>query len=152
VLVAPDDALVDAALAAGCDIVQLHGVDAARVAQVQARTGAATWAAVGVKTRADVAAAQTAAGPAQMLLLDAKAPNDAPLPGGNGLAFDWRMLADARPQRAFALAGGLGIGNVGDAIRLVQPAIVDVASGVEEGAGVKSVEKIRAFAAAVRGA
>lgn len=152
VLVAPDDALVDAVLAAGCDILQLHGADAIRVAQVQARTRRPVWLAQGVKTRADIAAAQKAAGPAQMLLLDAKAPNDAPLPGGNGLAFDWRLLADCRPGRPFALAGGLGIGNVADAIRQVCPAMVDVASGVEEGAGVKSVEKIMAFASAVRAA
>ena len=84
------------------------------------------------------------------MLLDAKAPNDAPLPGGNGLAFDWQLLIDTRPGRRFGLAGGLGIGNVADAIRRVAPALVDVASGVEESAGVKSVDKIRAFANAVR--
>jgi phosphoribosylanthranilate isomerase len=50
------------------------------------------------------------------------------------------------------LAGGLRIETVADAIRLVAPALVDVASGVEEGAGVKSVDKIMAFASAVRAA
>jgi phosphoribosylanthranilate isomerase len=59
---------------------------------------------------------------------------------------------NTRPGRRFGLAGGLGIGNVADAIRRVAPALVDVASGVEESAGVKSVDKIRAFANAVRAA
>ncbi|MCU0891339.1 MAG: phosphoribosylanthranilate isomerase [Sandarakinorhabdus sp.] len=152
VLVAPDDALVAAVLAAGIDILQLHDVPPERVAALKSRYGRPVWLAAGVKTRADIAAAERAAGPADLLLLDAKAPNDAPLPGGNGLAFDWRLLHDHRPTRPFGLAGGLAPGNVAAAIRSVAPALVDVASGVEEGAGVKSVEKIRAFAAEVRAA
>ncbi|WP_164157875.1 phosphoribosylanthranilate isomerase [Sandarakinorhabdus rubra] len=152
VLVAPDDALVTAVIAAGCTHLQLHGAGPERVAQLQSRHGLPVWLAAGVKTRADIADAQKAAGPADLLLLDAKAPNDAPLPGGNGLAFDWRLLASNRPQRRFGLAGGLTPDTVAEAIRLVQPALVDVASGVEESAGVKSVEKIMAFAHAVRSA
>jgi phosphoribosylanthranilate isomerase len=152
VLVAPDDDLIAAVIAAGIGILQLHDVSAQRLADIRARTGLPVWLAAGVKTRADIRAAEQAAGPADLLLLDAKAPNDAPLPGGNGLAFDWRLLVDTRPARRFGLAGGLTIGNVGDAIARVAPALVDVASGVEEGAGVKSVEKIMAFASAVRAA
>jgi phosphoribosylanthranilate isomerase len=152
VLVAPDDALVAAVLAAGITILQLHDAGPERVSQLKSRHNLPVWLAAGVKTRADIRAADAAAGPADLLLLDAKAPNDAPLPGGNGLAFDWQLLVETRPQRRFGLAGGLGIGNVAEAIRRVAPALVDVASGVEEGAGVKSVEKIRAFAAAVRAA
>jgi phosphoribosylanthranilate isomerase len=152
VLVDPDDALVAAVLAAGIDILQLHNAGPERVAALKSRHGVPVWLAAGVKTRADLQAAQMAAGPADLLLLDAKAPNDAPLPGGNGLAFDWRLLQDNRPARRFGLAGGLGPGNVAEAIRSVAPALVDVASGVEEGAGVKSIEKIRAFAAEVRAA
>ncbi len=152
VLVNPDDALVAAALAAGISILQLHDVGPDRVAELKSRYNVPVWLAAGVKTRADIQAAEKAAGPADLLLLDAKAPNDAPLPGGNGLAFDWRLLVDQRPGRRFGLAGGLTIGNVGEALRLVQPALVDVSSGVEESAGVKSVDKIRAFANAVRAA
>lgn len=152
VLVNPDDALIAAVLAAGITILQLHDAPADRVAALKSRHNLPVWLAAGVKTRADIQAAEKAAGPADLLLLDAKAPNDAPLPGGNGLAFDWRLLMDSRPQRRFGLAGGLTPGNVGEAIRLVQPALVDVSSGVEEGAGVKSVDKIRAFAHEVRSA
>lgn len=152
VLVAPDDALVAAVIAAGIKILQLHDVTSERLSELKSRHNLPVWLAAGVKTRADIRAAEVAAGPADLLLLDAKAPNDAPLPGGNGLAFDWQLLVDTRPARPFGLAGGLGIGNVAEAIRRVAPALVDVASGVEESAGVKSVDKIRAFASAVRAA
>lgn len=152
VLVAPDDALVAAVIAAGISILQLHDVAPERLSALKSRHNLPVWLAAGVKTRDDIRAAEAAAGPADLLLLDAKAPNDAPLPGGNGLAFDWQLLVETRPGRRFGLAGGLGIGNVAEAIRRVAPALVDVASGVEERAGVKSVEKIRAFAAAVRAA
>lgn len=152
VMVDPDDSLIAAVLAAGIDTIQLHKVSAERLAAVKARSSVPVWLAAGVKTRADIAAAEIDAGPADLLLLDAKAPNDAPLPGGNGLAFDWRLLIDARPQRRFGLAGGLTIGNVAEAVRQVRPDLVDVASGVESGAGIKSVEKIMAFASEVRAA
>ncbi len=127
-------------------------MSAQRLAELKSRYGLPVWLAAGVRTRADIAAAQRTAGPADLLLLDAKAPTDAPLPGGNGLAFDWRLLVDGRPARAFGLAGGLRIDNVADAIQTVAPALVDVASGVEDGPGVKSVSKIMAFANQVRAA
>lgn len=152
VLVAPDDALVDAVVAAGVTILQLHDVSAQRLAELKSRTNLPVWLAAGVRTRADIAAAQRDAGPADLLLLDAKAPTDAPLPGGNGLAFDWRLLVDGRPARAFGLAGGLRIDTVAAAIQTVAPALVDVASGVEDSPGVKSVSKIMAFANQVRAA
>jgi len=152
VLVSPDDALVAAVIAAGISILQLHDVSAQRLADLKSRHRLPVWLAAGVRTRADIAAAERDAGPADLLLLDAKAPIDAPLPGGNGVAFDWRLLIDARPARPFGLAGGLRIETVADAIRTVAPALVDVASGVEEGAGVKSVTKIMAFAQEVRAA
>jgi phosphoribosylanthranilate isomerase len=152
VLVAPDDGLVAAVIAAGITILQLHDVSPERLSELKSRHNLPVWLAAGVKTRADIRAAEAAAGPADLLLLDAKAPADAALPGGNGLAFDWQLLVDSRPKRRFGLAGGLGIGNVAAAIARVAPALVDVASGVEEGAGMKSVEKIRAFASAVRAA
>jgi len=151
VLVDADDALIDAVLAAGIDTLQLHGRDdPARLAAVKARTGRPVWKAAGVATRADIRAAIAAAGPADRLLLDAKPPKDAALPGGNGVTFDWRLLAEAAPQQAWGLGGGLTPANVGDALALVRPQFVDVSSGVEEQPGVKSVDKIRAFAAAVR--
>ena len=53
-----------------------------------------------------------------LLLVDAKAPADATLPGGNGLAFDWRLLAGRRMLKPWMLAGGLTPANVAEAVRL----------------------------------
>ncbi len=153
VLVDADDALIDAVLAAGIEILQLHGRETVeRIAAVKARTGREVWRAAGVATRADIAAAIAGAGPADRLLLDAKAPKDSALPGGNGLAFDWRLMQGVSPPMPWGLSGGLDAGNVGAALAVLKPAFVDVSSGIEERAGVKSQSKMQAFADAVRGA
>jgi phosphoribosylanthranilate isomerase len=72
------------------------------------------------------------------------------LPGGNGLRFDWHMLADARPAMPWALAGGLTADTVADAIRLTGAPMVDVSSGVEDTPGAKNLAKIAAFVEAAR--
>jgi phosphoribosylanthranilate isomerase len=153
VLVDADDALIDAVLAAGIDTLQLHGKETPeRVAAVRSRTGRPVWRAVGVKTRDDIARAIAGLGTADRLLRDAKPPSEAPLPGGNGLAFDWRLMLGVTPPRPWGLSGGLDAGNVGAALAVLKPAFVDVSSGVEDGPGVKSNAKIAGFCAAVRGA
>jgi phosphoribosylanthranilate isomerase len=153
VLVDADDALIDAVIAAGIDTLQLHGNETPdRIAAVKARTGKRVWRATGVATTADVRAAIAGAGPADRLLLDAKAPKGATLPGGNGLAFDWRLLDGMHLPLAWGLSGGLDAGNVGAALAVLRPDFVDVSSGIEDQPGVKSIAKIKAFAAAVRGA
>ena len=150
VFVDPDDALLDAT-APFLDVIQLHGGEhAARIGAVRARYSRAVWKAAGVATAGDVRAAEAACGSAELLLLDAKAPSEAPLPGGNGLRFDWRVLGVARPGMAWGLSGGLDPSNVAEAVRTARPSLVDVASGVEDAPGVKSVAKIRAFIEAVR--
>jgi phosphoribosylanthranilate isomerase len=105
-----------------------------------------------VATRADILAAIAGAGAAERLLLDAKAPKGAALPGGNGLTFDWRLLDGVRLGLPWGLSGGLDAGNVGAALAVLRPDFVDVSSGIEDQPGVKSVAKIRAFAAAVAAA
>lgn len=149
VFVAPDDALLDRA-APALDIIQLHGVDAARVASVRARYGLPVWRAAGVASRDDVVAA-VAAGGGDRLLFDAKAPRGADLPGGNGLRFDWRLL-DRVGCACWGLSGGLDAESVAEAVRTAHPSLVDVSSGVEDEPGVKSVAKIKAFIAAARAA
>ena len=153
VLVDADDALIDAVIAAGIDTLQLHGRETPqRLASVRARTGLPVWRASGVATRADIVAAIAAAGPADRLLLDAKAPKGASLPGGNGVGFDWHLLAGMALSPGWGLAGGLGAGNVAAALAVVHPGFVDVSSGIEDQPGVKLVAMIRDFAAAVRAA
>jgi phosphoribosylanthranilate isomerase len=106
--------------------------------------------AVGVADAADLAAIAAQGRVADMLLVDAKPPRDAVLPGGNGLAFDWRLIAGRRWPCPWLLAGGLTPGNVAEAIRLTGARQVDVASGVESAPGVKDPARIRAFVEAAR--
>ncbi len=71
--------------------------------------------------------------------------------GGGGHVFDWMLIPPDLPG-FLVLSGGLTAENVGDAVRRVRPAAVDVSSGVEMGKGIKDRAKIAAFVAAVRAA
>lgn len=143
----PDDAALQGTLAqVPLDIIQLHGSESpARVAEVKALTGLPVMKAVGISTAADLDALWDYGLVADMLLVDAKPPKDAVLPGGNGLAFDWRLLVGRQMVRPWLLAGGLTPDNVAQAIRLTRAPGVDVSSGVESAPGVKDVERIRQF-------
>lgn len=148
VFVDPDDALLDAALAAArLDAVQLHKVTPERAAAIRARVP--VWAAVAVKTRADLAAARPFAGAVDRILYDAKTPEGAALPGGMGVRFDWELLRGHRHPLPWALSGGLDPANVAEAARITGATLVDVSSGVETAPGVKDVDKIAAFLKAV---
>lgn len=150
VFVDPDDALLDAAIAAaGLDAVQLHKTAPERAASIRARTGREVWAAVPVKTRADLAAAARLTDAADRILYDAKTPEGSALPGGMGLRFDWTLLQGHRHPLPWALSGGLDPANVAEAIRITGAALVDVSSGVESAPGIKDVDKIAAFLKAV---
>jgi phosphoribosylanthranilate isomerase len=86
---------------------------------------------------------------ADQLLIDAKPPKTADLPGGNGLAFDWRLLSGRKYwTRPWMLAGGLTPDTVAEAIRLTGARQVDVSSGIEASPGVKDAARMRAFVAA----
>ncbi len=151
VMVDPDDALVDAVVEqVRPDALQFHGSETPeRVAAIKARTGLAVIKAIHVGEAADVARAD-AYEAVDHILYDAKAKPGAPLPGGNGVAFDWSVLAGARAP--FALSGGLAPDNVAEAIRQTGAAMVDVSSGVETAPGVKDADLVTQFIAAARGA
>ena len=146
----PDDALLDAVLAVvPLDILQLHGSETPdRVAEIKARTGLPVMKAVGVAGPQDLDALWDYGLVADMLLVDAKAPKDAALPGGNGLAFDWRLLVGRKFLTPWMLAGGLTPDNVAEAVRLTGARIVDVSSGVESAPGEKDADLILTFVAA----
>src|SRR5215210_5116948 len=118
VFVDPDDALLDAAIAAAhLGAVQLHGSESPdRVADIRRRFGVETWKAVPVRTRADIAATAAYTHAADRLLFDAKPPKGADLPGGNGVRFDWRLLEGATIRAPWGLSGGLDAGTVATAI------------------------------------
>jgi phosphoribosylanthranilate isomerase len=153
VFVDPDDALLRAAIdGAGLDAVQLHKTAPERVAAIRERFALDTWAAIAVRTRADLDAARHYAGAASRLLYDAKTPDDAALPGGMGLRFDWGLLDGFRHPLPWALSGGLDAANVGEAVRRTGATLVDVSSGVERAPGIKDRARIAGFLHAVAAA
>lgn len=89
---------------------------------------------------------------ADLILFDAKTPEGATLPGGNGVAFDWRVLDGMRGKVPFMLSGGLTPENVAEAIRITGATVVDVSSGVETAPGVKNRGLIQRFMAAATSA
>ena len=153
-VVNPTDTELDALLAeVPIDIIQLHGKETPeRVAEVKARTGLPVMKAIGIADASDLPAIDAYADVADQLLIDAKPPKGGDLPGGNGLSFDWQLLAGRKYwTKPWMLAGGLTPDNVAEAIRLTGAKQVDVSSGVEASAGVKDNEKIAAFVAAAKG-
>jgi phosphoribosylanthranilate isomerase len=87
---------------------------------------------------------------ADAVLVDATVPG---VYGGTGQSIDWHRLVDFEDsigQVPLILAGGLTPDNVAQAIRIVRPHGVDVASGVESSPGKKDHAKVRDFVAAAR--
>lgn len=147
VTVDPDDALV-AALAdiVRPDVIQLHGRETPeRVAAIRAASGLAVMKAIGVSAAADLAAIPAYRAVADRILLDARAPKHAELPGGNGVSFDWGLLSVLGPRPDIVLSGGIDAGNVAEAVTQVDPCGIDVSSGVESAPGVKDVALIQAL-------
>ncbi|BBU58265.1 N-(5'-phosphoribosyl)anthranilate isomerase [Mameliella alba] len=135
------------------DMVQLHGAETPeRVAEVRARWGLPVMKAVGVGAAEDLEKLAFYQQVADQILVDAKPPKGADLPGGNGLAFDWKLIAGRRWSRPWMLAGGLTPENVGLAVAMTGTAQVDVSSGVESAPGIKDAGKVRAFVEAAKGA
>ncbi len=143
---ANDQTLVEIADTVRPDMFQFHGEEGPeRVSQVRERHGLPIVKAIPVETSADAAAARLYLGIADLILFDAKPPKGAPLPGGNGLSFDWRALQGLSSEFDYVLSGGLTADNVAAAVRLTGAAAVDVSSGVETAPGVKSPELISRF-------
>ncbi|MER9593462.1 phosphoribosylanthranilate isomerase [Mesorhizobium sp. M0244] len=132
------------------DMLQLHGAEPPeRVAEVKARYGLPVMKALPVSEAADLGRVKPFIGIADRFLFDAKPPKGSELPGGNGLAFDWRILAGLDAGVDYMLSGGLNAGNIGDAFRLANPPGIDVSSGVESEPGVKEPALIEQFFRAV---
>jgi len=102
------------------------------------------WRAVWVGPKARVVAMD--AWDAERYVVDAAVPG---VYGGSGLCVDWERAADLAANYPVMLAGGLTPENVARAIAIVQPAGVDVASGVEKQPGRKDHVKVARFIASV---
>lgn len=147
-----DDAQLDAIVGqVPLDMLQLHGKETPeRVAEVRSRYGLPVMKAVGVAQAEDLPQLAAYEAVADQILVDAKPAKGADLPGGNGLAFDWRLIAGRTWSRPWMLAGGLTPDNAVQALRLSGARQLDVSSGVESSPGVKDESRIRAFIEATR--
>ncbi|MFD0916978.1 phosphoribosylanthranilate isomerase [Pseudahrensia aquimaris] len=147
-----DDAYLDAIVGTmEPDLLQLHGSESLeRVAEVKSRYGLPVMKALAVRGIDDLARAQIYEGHVDLLLLDAKPPKGAELPGGNGVSFDWSLVENLQSQTPILLSGGIDQSNVKEAIALVRDAAnglvgLDLSSGVESAPGVKDMAKIAAL-------
>jgi phosphoribosylanthranilate isomerase len=148
VFVDPKDALLDEVLHnVPLDYLQLHGAETPeRVAAIRTRTGRGVIKALKIADAKDLTPVPAYAAVVDLLMFDARPPNEpGRLPGGNGLAFDWRLLHGVEVERPWLLSGGLSAGNLEDAVRLCRARAVDVSSGVERAPGKKDPQRIRRF-------
>src|SRR5687768_17596347 len=154
VTVDADDPFLDAIVRGMApDLLQLHGNESpARVAEIRSRYRLPVMKALAISEPADLARIPAYRNVADRLLFDARPPAGASLPGGNGAAFDWRILADVERGLDYMLSGGLDAGNVREALALADPPGIDVSSGVESAPGHKDPALVAAFFRAVRAA
>lgn len=150
---ATDDFIAGILAAARLDILQLHGGESpGRVAEIRSRFALPVMKAVSVAGATDIAASRAYETVADRLLFDARPPESLPgaLPGGNALAFDWRLLSGQRFGLPWMLAGGLHAGNLAEAVRLTGARAIDTSSGVEDRPGEKNINKIKELLALAR--
>ena len=152
-VVAADNDLLDQIVeTVPLDMIQLHGGESVeRVAEVRARYGLPVMKVIGVAGAEDVPQIAAFEQVADQILIDAKPPKDAVLPGGNGLVFDWRVIAGHKWARPWMLAGGLTAANAAAAVAATGAVQLDTASGVESAPGVKDAQMIADFVEAAQG-
>ena len=120
------------------DIAQLHGnEDENCIRKLQEAAGKPVIKAFKIRSEDDAKIAEQS--PADLVLLDSGM--------GTGKTFDWGLLKGVK--RPYLLAGGLGVDNVAEAVKMLNPYALDVSSGIET-EGVKDKNKMAAFKAAVR--
>lgn len=120
------------------DVLQFHGQESPAFCEQFQRP---YLKAVAMSADVDLSAVNKAYESARGLLLDSAHEGQF---GGTGQRFDWDWI-DAGLENRLMLAGGLSADNVGEAIRQVRPAAVDVSSGVERDKGIKDSDRMRAF-------
>ncbi|MEN3791730.1 phosphoribosylanthranilate isomerase [Fulvimarina sp. MAC3] len=147
VTVDPDDAAIDRLVTqVAPDWLQLHGRESPeRVLEIKSATGLSVMKALPVAEIDDLDRITPYLGVADRMLLDSKRPRGSNLPGGNGVSFDWRLLAALDRSIPFMLSGGLDADNVEEAVRVARPSGLDISSGVESAPGIKDIGRIQRF-------
>ena len=142
-----EDAEIEAILdAVSIDMLQLHGDESPeRVADIRAGFGLPVMKAVGVSDETDLAALDLYAEVADQILVDARAPRESDLPGGNGVPFDWRLMRKRHWSVPWMLAGGLTSDTIAEAVRVTGAEQLDVSSGTECAPGQKDPALIEGF-------
>ncbi len=144
----PDDDRLDEVIGqVPLDLIQLHGHETAgRLEAIRRSFNIPVMKSIPVATADDLDAVNGLEGSVDRLLFDAKPPaNVTALPGGNGIPFDWSLLAGRRWLKPWMLSGGLNVGNLAEAVAETGAEAVDVSSGVEDRPGHKTPELIRSF-------
>ena len=151
VTVDADNAFLDEiVLAMSPDWLQLHGRETPeRVQAIRDRYSLPVMKAISVSEASDLDRIAAYRDVADGFLLDAKPPKGSELPGGNGVTFDWCILAALDADIDYMLSGGLNAANIGEALRLANPPGIDISSGVESAPGIKDVGLIEDFFRAV---
>jgi phosphoribosylanthranilate isomerase len=148
---AADDAIGAVVTAIRPDFVQLHGGETAdRVGQLRAKFKVRVIKAVAIADENDLEKVPALEQASDMLLFDARPPDGAERTGGNGAAFDWKILRGRIIARPWFLAGGLNEDNLARAVAQSGAKAVDVSSGVESAPGVKDTQRIAAFLSGAR--
>jgi phosphoribosylanthranilate isomerase len=137
---APLQQVVDLAAELRLQLVQLHGDEDRAYAREVAGSVPVIRA---LPFSAQLSPAELSSWPVAGVLLDAVTP-------GAGIPFDWHQAGALAGQPRLILAGGLSPVNVAEAIRLLRPCAVDVASGVESAPGIKDPELVRSFISQAR--
>ena len=145
--------IASAANALALGAVQLHGASSTRaIEKLRASFAGEIWAVVRIAGTTLPDCARDFFDCADAVVVDAKVPGQL---GGSGVVLPWQALApqleSLRDGAKLVVAGGLRPENVGLAIELLRPDIVDVSSGVETAPGIKDHARMRAFRDAVRG-
>ncbi len=138
---APRDEVQSIAARVGLDALQFHGSESAELCAGWDRKTIKA-----VRVRDGETLARAAAYAVDFILADAYVEGRL---GGTGQRVPPAWLAGV-PAHRLILAGGLTPDNVAEAVRLVRPAAVDVASGVERLPGIKDPEKVGRFIANAR--
>lgn len=128
------------------DILQLHGTETPeRVLNVKAIYGLPVMKALSIREADDLIRVEPYIGIADRFLFDAKPPKGSYLPGGNGVSFDWSLLAGLDADIDYMLSGGLNKDNVAEALSRTGARGIDLSSGVESAPGVKDLGLIDAL-------
>jgi phosphoribosylanthranilate isomerase len=128
------------------DYIQLHGHETpARVKEIMEKFDLKIIKAISVKNKIDLAEAEKYKNLVEYILFDSKPPVKSKIPGGNALAFDWKILENFSADYKWILSGGLDQTNIGKAIAITKTNFIDVSSGVETEPGVKNSRYIKTF-------